>query len=1249
MSTITQNIPNFLNGISQQPDKKKISTQVKDAVNTYPDYALGMLKRPGGKFVENLYNAENINTTLKAGTHNGATDNSRTTGRYNSVAATGGSGSGATFNVHAQAAGEVASFTHNAITASNRTAGTYYVANAGGSSSGAGADFKIVVDSEGKPDIKIDNRTGKQGGAGYAVGETITIADSSVGNGGASAIVLTVATIYTKGVEVLTSSGGKGYAVGDTLTIADSVMGGGGGAAITVTVTEVGTYGKWFSILRDENEKYVGQYADDTFRVWSLTDGSMRKVDMGDDTGVPSGCNYTNMQTDVLAYNTEISDTADATTELNTKQATFAETNDGQVVTRASHWETQFDYDPQQGTVKEEIKSGIHKSGTNNTWTVLKWNSGTSIADVKSMSDGAISGPVLTLERVSGGTGYSATTAATTSSGDGTGLTITYTVTGGVIDQLVTIATAGGTTATTGYKIDEVITVSGGGGNATFKVIALTYKAGLEMTDEHPTIASTGKRVYELIETTVAANTAAELTTATNNMNTAQTAYNSAVTAEATAKTNYDSEVTACTIPGLPNDGYLRGAAAEDIELLTLNDYTYVLNKKKTVAMSAVKTDPVVDEAFIVIFVVAYNSKYEVKVNGVTVDYTTPEDASAGDADVPALVAGLVSAINGAGGAAANCVATAVGSGIHVTLVTSITVSGGPQESAIYCFRDRISDIGKLPTQCTNNYKVKIVNSESILADDMWVKFVTSGGNTSGTGAWEESNEPDMQYKLDPLTMPHQLVRTADGSFAYSAIEWVDRTVGDDLTNPIPTFVGGTIRNMFFYRNRFGFLSGGSVVMSKAASFYDFFAGSAQVAAADDPIDISASSTKPVFLNYVKNASAGLVLFSDNEQFLMSTDSDLLSPETAKINTLSAFECDTDISAVDLGSSIGFISKSPLWTRFFEIANISTTDPPSTFNTTGIVPELVPSSIDNIASSPGMSMLSMGNTGTSTLYQYRFYQTSEGRKASTWYKWDLTGTLVDQFFDTSTFYAIVSDGTNVSINSIDLRQASDEGFLTLPTGEKTDVCMDMYATNPYRIYPSTGSLDVTRVYLPFTHHAGKKLAVVALGGYIGGTLGPTEASVGAILYPTVAGSAPNQYVDIAGDYRGKNLIIGYVYTMTVDLPKLYYIAGGDQPKSDYTSDLIIHRIKVSTGLSGPVKYNVNLTGIPDRSETVSAIMPYTYTANDVAMASEGVHDVPVYQRNENISLSIVGDTPLPVSLLGMTWEGKYNKKFYSRV
>ena len=355
-------------------------------------------------------------------------------------------------------------------------------------------------------------------------------------------------------------------------------------------------------------------------------------------------------------------------------------------------------------------------------------------------------------------------------------MTVTYTVTGGVIDQLVTIATAGGTTSTTGYKVDEIITVSGGGGNATFKVTALTYEVGGDMTDEHPRVASEGYRVYELIETTVAANTASELTTATNNMNTAQTAYNNAVTAETNAlgdgSSGYVQDLNTCAIASIPHQGYLRGASADDIELLTLNDFTYVLNKARTVQTTSDKVDSLSTDAFIVIYVGAYNSKYEVILNGVTISYTTAQDATAGDADIPTIVSNLVTNINGAGGAAASCVATAVGGGIHVTLVTSIKVAGGPSDNAIYSFTDKASDISSLPTQCQNGFKLKIVNSENIQADDLWVKFVTSNDAASGPGAWEETNAPDLSYKLDPLTMPHVLSREADGTFHFRPISW---------------------------------------------------------------------------------------------------------------------------------------------------------------------------------------------------------------------------------------------------------------------------------------------------------------------------------------------------------------------------------------------------------------------------------------------------------------------------------------------
>lgn len=56
MTAVSQRIPNFLGGVSQQADEKLFPGQVKDALNVYPDTTLGLIKRPGGKFLSKLAN-----------------------------------------------------------------------------------------------------------------------------------------------------------------------------------------------------------------------------------------------------------------------------------------------------------------------------------------------------------------------------------------------------------------------------------------------------------------------------------------------------------------------------------------------------------------------------------------------------------------------------------------------------------------------------------------------------------------------------------------------------------------------------------------------------------------------------------------------------------------------------------------------------------------------------------------------------------------------------------------------------------------------------------------------------------------------------------------------------------------------------------------------------------------------------------------------------------------------------------------
>ena len=57
MAAINQRIPNFLGGVSQQPDTIKYPGQLRVCDNAVPDVTFGLKKRPPGEFVKTLTNA----------------------------------------------------------------------------------------------------------------------------------------------------------------------------------------------------------------------------------------------------------------------------------------------------------------------------------------------------------------------------------------------------------------------------------------------------------------------------------------------------------------------------------------------------------------------------------------------------------------------------------------------------------------------------------------------------------------------------------------------------------------------------------------------------------------------------------------------------------------------------------------------------------------------------------------------------------------------------------------------------------------------------------------------------------------------------------------------------------------------------------------------------------------------------------------------------------------------------------------
>ena len=54
MASITQTIPTYNGGISQQPDELKVPGQLRVAKNVLPDVTLGLTKRPGSRLIKSL-------------------------------------------------------------------------------------------------------------------------------------------------------------------------------------------------------------------------------------------------------------------------------------------------------------------------------------------------------------------------------------------------------------------------------------------------------------------------------------------------------------------------------------------------------------------------------------------------------------------------------------------------------------------------------------------------------------------------------------------------------------------------------------------------------------------------------------------------------------------------------------------------------------------------------------------------------------------------------------------------------------------------------------------------------------------------------------------------------------------------------------------------------------------------------------------------------------------------------------------
>ena len=115
-----------------------------------------------------------------------------------------------------------------------------------------------------------------------------------------------------------------------------------------------------------------------------------------------------------------------------------------------------------------------------------------------------------------------------------------------------------------------------------------------------------------------------------------------------------------------------------------------------------------------------------------------------------------------------------------------------------------------------------------------------------------------------------------------------------------------------------------------------------------------------------------------------------MNPDTAKFRSISHYSYDKNISPISLGTTIGYVDNTGGSCRFMEMQQIQREQEPIVTETSKVVQDLMPSTINHVINSPenGLVFFSEtdGTNSSNTLYGFKYQDYGE-RKQAAWFKW----------------------------------------------------------------------------------------------------------------------------------------------------------------------------------------------------------------------------------------------------------------------
>ena len=561
-----------------------------------------------------------------------------------------------------------------------------------------------------------------------------------------------------------------------------------------------------------------------------------------------------------------------------------------------------------------------------------------------------------------------------------------------------------------------------------------------------------------------------------------------------------------------------------------------------------------------------------------------------------------------------------------------------------------VNNVSGLPYQCKDGYIARVRNSFEV-EDDYYVKFIGNFGQ-DGDGVWEECAKPGIQNLINSDSMPHAILRLAESredsngntisKFLVTPLSWAARAAGDEITNPRPNFLpspGGTfgrpIQNILFFRDRLVLLSDEYITMSRTGGYFNLFGKSALTIAGDDPINVAVSSTVPALLHAGLVVGAGLLVVSPNQQFLVRTDNDLLSPLTVKVTNIAGYTFNENTEPISIGTNVGFFSDTGLYSRFYEMVDITINSDPEVIEQSKAAGTLLPQGLELIADSQENDLVVAAARDSNEVWCYKYFNTGEKRVLSSWFRWTMIGNVIHHAIIKDSYYAALHEGSNVYLVRADLRPLRNT---TTVTEADFRVHFDYYGSVEDGDMTYNANNNETTFTLPIPDFTSDhELKAFSLG---------TEA--GRIGDISVSGTTGT----LTGDWTDTDIALGYTFNMQVNFPTIYPTSKSGMTgtiQSDTRGSLIVSRIKLSLGDTGFYEAKLKSLGRDDRVITFESAVLGTYRADSVAINDGAIRTIPVYDRNTNVRLELSSKHPSPTTIYSLEWEGDYSNRYYRSV